>query len=206
MGASIRDISHSAAEAAKVAGHAVHVAESTTAQMNKLGDSSTQIATVVKVITGIAEQTNLLALNATIEAARAGDAGKGFAVVAGEVKELAQETARATEDIARRVAAIQEDTGGAVAAIGEISSVVARINDFQATIASAVEEQTATTGEMNRGIAAAADGAGGIAANVAGLAAAAEVTTEGVAQSQKAVAELSRMAHDLQVMVTHFRT
>ncbi|WP_327003769.1 methyl-accepting chemotaxis protein [Dactylosporangium sp. NBC_01737] len=206
MGASIRDISHSAAEAAKVAGHAVHVAESTTAQMNKLGDSSTEIATVVKVITGIAEQTNLLALNATIEAARAGDAGKGFAVVAGEVKDLAQETARATEDIARRVAAIQEDTGGAVAAIGEISSVVARINDFQATIASAVEEQTATTNEMNRGIAAAADGAGGIAANIAGLAAAAEVTTEGVARSQKAVDELSRMAHDLQAMVTHFRT
>src|SRR4029079_18201927 len=128
--------------------------------MARLGESSTAIGNVVKVITSIAEQTNLLALNATIEAARAGDAGKGFAVVASEVKDLAQETARATEDISRRVDAIQTDTEGAVTAIDQISQVISRINEFQTTIASAVEEQTATTSEMNRSVSEAATGTG----------------------------------------------
>ncbi len=145
MGASIREISQNAAEAARVAAQAVTEAETTTATVTKLGESSKEIGDVIKVITSIAEQTNLLALNATIEAARAGEAGKGFAVVANEVKELAQETAKATEDIARRVQAIQGDSTGAVAAIGRISTVIAQINDYQTTIASAVEEQTATT-------------------------------------------------------------
>jgi methyl-accepting chemotaxis protein len=206
MGLSIREISHNAQEAARIASQAVTVAEATTAQVGKLGESSQEIAEVIKVITGIAAQTNLLALNATIEAARAGESGKGFAVVANEVKELAQETATATEDIARRVEAIQADTSGAVAAIGEISEVIAQINSFQATIASAVEEQTATTSEMTRSISAAADGAGSIAANIAGLASAVRVTSEGVEQSQQAVAELSTMAHDLQRLVSHFRS
>ena len=116
---------------------------------------------MIKLINGIAEQTNLLALNATIEAARAGEAGKGFAVVASEVKELAQETARATEDISQRVEAIQADTAGAVDAISQISTVIGEINDFQATIAAAVEEQTATTNEMNRNVAEAASGIAG---------------------------------------------
>jgi methyl-accepting chemotaxis protein len=156
------------------------------------------------VITSIAEQTNLLALNATIEAARAGEAGKGFAVVATEVKELAQETARATEDISRRVEAIQGDTAGAVEAIAEISAIIGRINDYQLTIASAVEEQSATTGEMNRNVAEAATGAGEIAANITGVATAAEVTTSGVAESQQAVGELARMSSALQVAVSRF--
>ncbi|GAA2535723.1 methyl-accepting chemotaxis protein [Winogradskya humida] len=205
MGASIRDISHNATEAARVASQAVAVAEATTKQVGKLGESSTEIATVIKVITAIAEQTNLLALNATIEAARAGEAGKGFAVVASEVKDLAQETARATDDISRRVQAIQADTAGAVTAIGEITSVIAHINDYQATIASAVEEQTATTEEMSRSVALAASGAGDIASNITGLASATQVSTEGIAQSRQAVTELSTMAHNLQSLVSHFR-
>jgi methyl-accepting chemotaxis protein len=205
MGASIREISHNANEAAKVAGQAVEVAAATTGTVSKLGESSTEIADVIKVITSIAEQTNLLALNATIEAARAGEAGKGFAVVATEVKELAQETARATEDIARRVQAIQGDTAGAVEAISEISAIIGQINDYQLTIASAVEEQSATTNEMNRNVSEAATGSGEIASNISGVATAAEQTTEGVAQSQQAVVELARMSSELQSVVSRFR-
>jgi methyl-accepting chemotaxis protein len=115
---------------------------------------------VIKVITSIAQQTNLLALNATIEAARAGEAGKGFAVVANEVKELAKETAKATEDISQKIEAIQSDTRSAVQAIAEISSIISKINDYQNTIASAVEEQTATTNEIARNVTEAAKGIG----------------------------------------------
>ncbi|MCW2778063.1 MAG: methyl-accepting chemotaxis protein, partial [Frankiales bacterium] len=142
MGASIREIAQNAQEAARVAGTAVEVAHQTNETVSKLGVSSKEIGEVVKVITSIAEQTNLLALNATIEAARAGEAGKGFAVVANEVKELAQETAKATENISRMIETIQGDTAGAVDAIAQISAVIGQINDYQTTIASAVEEQT----------------------------------------------------------------
>jgi methyl-accepting chemotaxis protein len=160
---------------------------------------------VIKVITAIAEQTNLLALNATIEAARAGEMGKGFAVVASEVKDLAQETARATEDISGRVQAIQADTQGAVTAIEEISRVIARVSDFQTTIASAVEEQTATTGEMNRSVSEAATGSSEIAQNITGVAEAARVTSEGVAGAQQAATEVARMSGDLRDLVASFR-
>jgi methyl-accepting chemotaxis protein len=169
-----------------------------------LGASSQEIGNVVKVITSIAEQTNLLALNATIEAARAGEAGKGFAVVANEVKELAQETARATEDIARRVEAIQADTGGAVGAIGEISTIIGSINDYQLTIASAVEEQTATTNEMSRNVAEAATGSGEIAANITGVASASSSTTEAVTQARGAIDDMARMAAELHTQVARF--
>ena len=205
MGASIREISQNAAEAAQVAQEAVTLAAATSDSMNKLGESSAEIGNVVKVITAIAEQTNLLALNATIEAARAGELGKGFAVVASEVKDLAQETARATEDISRRVEVIQADTGGAVTAIEQISRVIARISDFQTTIASAVEEQTATTGETNRSVSEAASGAGDVAQNITGVAEAARLTSEGVNQAQQATSELTRMSAELATVVGQFR-
>jgi methyl-accepting chemotaxis protein len=205
MGASIREISQNATEAARVAAEAVTVTASTSATMNKLGESSAEIGNVIKVITAIAEQTNLLALNATIEAARAGEMGKGFAVVASEVKDLAQETARATEDISRRVQAIQSDTGGAVLAIEEISQVIARISDFQTTIASAVEEQTATTAEMNRSVGEAASGTASIAETITGVAEAARLTSQGVSQAQQATNELARMSSDLTALVGAFR-
>ncbi len=205
MESAIREIAHNATEAARVAGQAVAVAENTTRTVGKLGDSSQEIATVIKLINGIAEQTNLLALNATIEAARAGEAGKGFAVVASEVKELAQETARATEDISQRVEAIQADTAGAVEAISQISSVIGEINDFQATIAAAVEEQTATTNEMNRNVAEAASGTQGIAAAISGLAAGTQETNQRVDDAQAASADLARMSGELQEAVARFK-
>ncbi|GGS86489.1 hypothetical protein GCM10010156_51280 [Planobispora rosea] len=205
MGASIREIAHNANEGAKVASQAVAVAESTNTTVAKLGASSAEIGSVIKVITSIAEQTNLLALNATIEAARAGDAGKGFAVVAGEVKDLAQETAKATEDISKRVEAIQADTESAVAAIAEISTIIGKINDYQLTIASAVEEQTATTNEMNRNVADAARGSADIAGNISVLANAAHVTAEGVADSQRAAANLAELSTRLHELVSRFR-
>jgi methyl-accepting chemotaxis protein len=204
MGASIREIASNAAEASEVAARGVTAAENTTATIAKLGESSAEIGNVVKVITSIAEQTNLLALNATIEAARAGEAGKGFAVVANEVKELAQETAKATEDIARRVLAIQGDTTAAVTAIEEISQIVAQISDRQTTIASAVEEQTATTNEMSRSVQEAATSSTEIASNITGVSSAADSTTQALGQTRTAVEELSRMAADLRTTVARF--
>jgi methyl-accepting chemotaxis protein len=205
MDASIREIAQSAAEAVRVAGTAVDLAESANGTVTKLGMSSTEIGDVIKVITSIAEQTNLLALNATIEAARAGEAGKGFAVVANEVKELAQESARATEDISRRIEMIQADSTAVGSAITQISEVIGRINSFQTTIASAVEEQTATTAEMGRNVAEAATGANEIARNISTVAAAADTTTGGVTESRHAAADLARMATDLQQLVSQFR-
>ncbi len=204
MGASIREIAHSANEAARVAADAVTMVESTNESVGKLGVSSQEIGDVVKVITSIAEQTNLLALNATIEAARAGEAGKGFAVVANEVKELAQETAQATEDIARRVQTIQADTGGAVEAIGQIAAIITAINDHQLTIASAVEEQTATTNEMSRNISEAASGSSEIAANISGVSGSAESTTEALTQSGVLVDELAARAAGLRRDISRF--
>ena len=205
MGASIREIAKNAHEAAKVATSAVKVADRTNATVAKLGESSAVIGNVIKVITSIAQQTNLLALNATIEAARAGEAGKGFAVVANEVKELAKQTAKATEDISRKIEAIQTDTKGAVAAIEQIGNIINQINGIQNAIASAVEQQTATTGEISRNVVEAAKGSSEIAQNVTGVAQAARGTTEGASDTKKSADELSRMAHSLQQLVSQFK-
>nr|BFE58271.1 HAMP domain-containing methyl-accepting chemotaxis protein [Dactylosporangium thailandense] len=205
MGASIREISRSTSEATTVIAEAVQVADTTSTTVARLGESSTEIATVVKVITAIAEQTNLLALNATIEAARAGEAGKGFAVVASEVKDLAQETAKATEDIVARVGTIQSDTTSAVTAIGEISAIIERINDIQVTIASAVEEQSATTDEMSRTLSRAAGGASGIAATIASVSEATLRTTDTVGDTRQAADDLAGMSARMQALVSRFR-
>lgn len=190
MGASIREISSNANEAARVAGEATEVAKRTSETVSKLGVSSREIGDVVNTITAIAEQTNLLALNATIEAARAGDAGKGFAVVAGEVKDLAQETGKATDDITAKITAIQADTDGAVAAIEKISDIINQINNYQTTIAAAVEEQTATTNEMSRSVAEAATGSASIAETISQYQEIAQEAGKGVETLQHASDEL----------------
>ncbi len=205
MGASIREIAKNATEAAKVATAAVKVAHDTTATVSKLGDSSTEIGKVIKVITSIAQQTNLLALNATIEAARAGEAGKGFAVVANEVKELAKETAKATEDISRKIEAIQTDTKAAVEAISTISGVINQINDISSTIATAVEEQNATTNEMSRNVSEAAHGSSEITSNIGGVAEAAQSTTRGATDTQKASQQLVETSNQLRRLVELFK-
>jgi len=204
MQASIREISKNANESARVAKNAVNVAHSTNETVKKLGESSQEIGNVIKVITSIAQQTNLLALNATIEAARAGEAGKGFAVVANEVKELAKQTAKATEDIGQKIEAIQGDTKGAVTAIEEISAIINQINDISNSIASAVEEQTATTNEIGHSVTEAATGVGDIAKNIGSVALAARNTTQGASDTQKASQELSHMAAELQKVVSKF--
>ncbi len=204
MSAAIREIAASASDAARVAADAVASAAGATDTVAKLGQSTAEISTVLKVITSIAEQTNLLALNATIESARAGEAGKGFAVVASEVKELAQQTGKATGDIARRIEAIQHDSDEAGAAIRSISAVIDQINSSQGTIAAAVEQQTATTNEMTRSIAEAAHGSTEIARNVATVAQAASETTGGAAHTATAAQEMSTMAADLKTLVSRF--
>jgi len=204
MTASISEIPESAQGAARVATEGVEVAQSTNVTVANLGSSSAEIGQVIKVITAIAQQTNLLALNATIEAARAGEAGKGFAVVAGEVKELAKETAKATEDIGSRIGQMQSDTQEAVSAIGRISEIVTQINDIQKSIAGAVEEQTVTTKEMARNVSDANVGVTDIRKGVDSLAGVASKTESDASSAQQASEELAQMASHLKELVSRF--
>ncbi len=205
MTASIGEISSNATQASEMAGDAVQVTDSTNTIIAKLGESTLEIGDVIKLITSIAEQTNLLALNATIEAARAGEAGKGFAVVANEVKELARETAEATEDISAKIEAIQSDTENAVEAMSKVSTIIQQINDIQAVIATAVEEQTATSSEMAQNITRAAEGGMNISNNIEGVADAAQNTALGVNDTQQAATRLTDMASELQALVSRFK-
>ena len=219
MTASISEIAKNAEKASAVAGNAAQVAQASNKTIGQLGTAADEIGKVIQVIQAIAEQTNLLALNATIEAARAGDAGKGFAVVATEVKELAKQTAEATEDIRRRIEGIQSSTGLAIKSIGSISEVIQQVNEISRTIASAVEEQSVTTKEIAQNVAQTSSAAEQVSVgvtqsamvskeitqNIAGVDQAAKQTAQGAAQTQTAGVELSKLAEELQALVGQFK-
>ena len=205
LSASTREIAGNASDAAKMASSAVELADEANSSVSKLDASSQEIGEIIIAINSVAEQTKLLALNATIEAARAGEAGKGFAVVANEVKDLAMETAKASDDISQKIEVIQTDTKGAVEAIAQINKIISKIDDFQSTIAAAVEEQSTTANEIAQNIAEAARGSTEIMHNISGVAEAAHSVSTGATDTQTASAELARMAAELQQLVGEFK-
>jgi methyl-accepting chemotaxis protein len=206
LSASIREIASNTSSANLIGSEAAKEASATNAIVARLGESSAEIGQVIKVITSIAQQTNLLALNATIEAARAGDAGRGFAVVANEVKDLARETAMATEQVSAKIEAIQNETSAAVSAIARIGMTIQRVTEIQTTIAAAVEQQAATTGEITRSVNGAAAGARDITDNINGVAGAAATTAKGAAETQHAASELAVLASQLHALVAQFNS
>jgi methyl-accepting chemotaxis protein len=205
MSASIKEISKNTSEAAIVSKSAVTTAQTTNTSVLELAKSSAEIGNVIKVITSIAHQTNLLALNATIEASRAGDAGKGFAVVANEVKELAKQTAIATEEISLKIEAIQSETKTTTESIAQITGIITQINNISNTIAGAVEDQTTTTNEMVRNVNHAATGSAQIVDNMRAVANAAKDTTQGAEETNEAAQKLSKMATELRELVSQFK-
>ncbi len=219
MTASISDVAKNAGQASQIASQATSLADASNEKIGYLGAAADEIGKVIEVIQDIAEQTNLLALNATIEAARAGEAGKGFAVVATEVKELAKQTAEATEDISKRITAIQNTTGDSVESISKISEVIRHVNEVSNAIASAVEEQNITTREIAQnvaqvasvsetvalGVSDSATASQEITRNIAGVDSAARQTAQGATQTQAAGAELSKVSEGLQALVGQFK-
>jgi len=202
---SIKEISQNASRAASVVQSAVKVSADTTGKIGHLDQASAEISKVIKVITGIAQQTNLLALNATIEAARAGEAGKGFAVVANEVKELAKDTAKATDEVSQTIEGIQRETRESVEGIKSISTITAQVHQISDSIAAAVEEQTATTNTMGDHVSEAAQTASAIANEMRGLAEAARNTSNGAMQTHSAIANLNATLSELRKFVDMFR-
>jgi len=204
LSSSITEISRQVSESARIAEQAVGGAKRTNEQIQGLSEAAQRIGDVVKLINDIAGQTNLLALNATIEAARAGDAGKGFAVVASEVKSLANQTAKATEEISTKIAEMQSATRDSVTAVRDIGETIGRINEIATTIASAVEEQGAATKEIARNVQQASAGTAEVSANIGGVTKAATDTGAGATQVLGASGELSRQSDTLRAKVDEF--
>jgi methyl-accepting chemotaxis protein len=204
LAASISEINRQVGQSTRIAQKAVGEANATGEQVKTLADAAQKIGDVVNLINDIASQTNLLALNATIEAARAGEAGKGFAVVASEVKTLATQTAKATEEIAAQIAGMQQATGSTVAAIESIRGTIREISEIATTIASAIEEQGAATQEISRSIQQAARGTQEVSSNIAGVTKAAADTGTASGQVLAASNELAKQAETLRAEVDRF--